>query len=77
MGEELARLQWTRDDLATRQKSHHAKLALAARLRRETTLSMKQIAELVHLGKPKGARTHMHKFMNGAPPETPQIQLDI
>jgi hypothetical protein len=53
-----------------------AKLALAARLRRETILSVKRIAERLRLGKPKGARTNLHKFMN---PRTdiPQIQLEI
>jgi hypothetical protein len=46
-----------------------------ARLRQETTLSVKQIAELVHLGKPKGARSNLHKFMNGAAMQAPQSQL--
>jgi hypothetical protein len=41
--------------LAARQKSDPTKLALAARLRQETMLSVKQIAERVELGKPKGA----------------------
>ena len=75
--EELARLRWTREDLATEQKSHPIKLALAARLRQETTLSVKPIAERLHLGKPKGARTNLHKFMNNSHVETAQIQLDI
>ena len=34
--------------------------ALAARLRRETTLSIKQIAERLTLGKPKGAKSNLH-----------------
>jgi hypothetical protein len=55
------------NDLVTQQKSHPSKLALAARLRRETTLSVKQIAALLHLGKPKGARTNLHKFMHVQP----------
>ena len=41
VAEDLARLRWTQDDLVTRQKSHPEKLALAARLRQETTLSVK------------------------------------
>lgn len=77
LAEELARLQWTRNDLATQRKSHPVKLALAARLRQETTLSVKQIAERLHLGKPKGARTNLHKFMNNSRADAPQIQLDI
>ena len=46
----------------------------AAKLRQETTLSMKQIAESLHLGKPKGARTNLHKFMNN--PQAGTLQLD-
>jgi len=45
VAEELARLQWTQSDLTKRPKSHPAKLALAARLRQETTLSVKEIAD--------------------------------
>ncbi len=39
-------------------------------------LLVKRIAERLHLGKPKGARTNLHKFMN---PRTdiPQIQREI
>jgi REP element-mobilizing transposase RayT len=75
--EELARLHWTPNDLLARQRSDPAKLALAARLRQETTLSIKEIAERLHLGKPKGAKTNLHKFMNNPQTEGPQIQLDI
>ena len=42
---ELVRLNWTSEDLTGRAKSDPLQLALAARLRRETTLSIKQIAE--------------------------------
>ena len=74
LGEELARLHWTHEDLAAQKKSHPIKLTLAARLRQETTLSVKQIAELLHLGKPKSARTNLHKFMNKS--HTEMAQLD-
>ena len=76
VAEELTRLRWTRDDLAARQKSDPAKLALAARLRQKTTLSLKQIAERVGLGKPN-ARTNLHKFMNRSETASPQPQLDL
>src|SRR5271157_3946925 len=56
---ELARRRWALDDLAARQKSDPTNLALAARLRQETTLSVKRIAEGLRLGKPKGARTNL------------------
>ena len=68
------RLHWSHEDLATRHKSHPIKLTLVVRLRQETTLSVKQIAELLHLGKPKSARTNLHKFMNKS--HTEMAQLD-
>ncbi len=77
VAEELARLNWTEKDLEARPKSDSLKLALAARLWQQTTLSVKQIAERLHLGKPKGARTNLHKFMNGSPTDDPQAQLGI
>ncbi len=77
VAEELARLQWTASDLAMRPRSHPSKLALGARLRQETTLSVKQIAERLYLGHPKGARTNLHKFLNGPAVDTPQMQLEI
>jgi putative transposase len=75
--EELVRLKWTEEDLVARPKSDSLKLALAARLRQQTTLSVKQIAERLHLGKPKGARTNLHKFMNNSPADDRQNQLGI
>jgi len=56
--------------------SDPTKLALAARSRRETTLSVKQIAVRLHLGKPKGARSNLHKFMNGSRIKPSPIQMD-
>ncbi len=57
IGEELKRLGWTEGELAARRKSDPLKLALAARLRKETTLSLKAIAGRVHFGAAKGANT--------------------
>jgi len=48
IAEELTRLNWTEQDLAARPKSDSLKLALAARLRQQTTLSVKQVAERLH-----------------------------
>ncbi len=64
VAQELRRLGWTEKELQTRRKSDAVKLALAARLRRETTLSIKAIAELVHLGSSKSANTNLHRWMN-------------
>jgi hypothetical protein len=33
--------------------------------------------ELLHLGKPKGASTNLHKFMNAPATDSPQFQLGI
>ena len=66
----------TAEELVARQKSDPAKVALAARLRQETTLSVKRIAERLGLGKPKGARTNLHRFMNRSETECPPTQLD-
>jgi REP element-mobilizing transposase RayT len=73
VGEELARLGWTEAILATERKNAPEKLALAARLRKETTLTIKQIAARVHLGTSKGANANLHRFMqtNRPRPETP------
>ena len=74
VGEELRRLGWTEEDLARRRKSDPDKLALAARLRRETMLSVKQIARRVGLGTSKGANTNLHRWMQGpGRTETPTI----
>jgi len=63
--------------LAARRKSGPTKLALAACLRLETTLSIKQIVERVGLGKPKGARTNLHNLMSRAETSSPQTQLKL
>ncbi len=65
------------EDLIRRPKSDPLKLALAARLRRETTLSIKQIAGRLNLGKPKGAKSNLHKWMKGPPDDALQPKLDI
>ena len=52
-------------------------MAVAARLRQETTLSIKQIAQSLGLGRPKGARSNLHKFMNRPEPEGPPNQLQL
>ena len=63
LAEELGRLGWTEQELEARRKSDPAKLGIAARLRKETTLSIKAIAGLVHLGTSKAANTNLHKWM--------------
>ena len=76
--EELARLGWTGDELERRPKSDPAKLAIAARLRKETTLSIKRIATRAHLGTSKSANARLHKWMGtSSKPNPAQGQLGI
>ncbi|MGH9352006.1 MAG: transposase, partial [Terriglobia bacterium] len=50
IGEELKRAKWRASDLKEYPKSHQVKMAIAARLRRETTLTIREIAKRVHMG---------------------------
>ena len=54
-GKELCRLRWQETDLVSRPKHDPGKVQIALRLRRETTLSVKQIAQHLHFGTPKSA----------------------
>ena len=60
---ELKRMAWTEADLAIRRKSDPGKLAIAARLRQETTLPLKRIAARVQLGTSKSANARLHEWM--------------
>ena len=61
--EELKRLRWTERDLRHRRKSDPGKWQIAARLRRETILSLKSITARVGLGSSKSANTSRHAWM--------------
>jgi len=61
--EELKRRGWKEGELAARRKNDPEKLAMAARLRRETTLSIKAIAARVHLGTSKSANATLHRHL--------------
>jgi REP element-mobilizing transposase RayT len=61
--EELQRLGWRESDLSGQPKSAAGKPALAARLRRETTLPLKWIAARVNLGSTKSANAKLHLWM--------------
>ena len=77
VGEELRRLGWSESDLASRPKSDPAKLAIAARLRHETTLSIKAIALRAHLGTSKSANARLHQWMVKPAPADPQPHLSL
>ena len=65
IAEELQRQGLQQADLLARRKSDAVKLEIAARLRRETTLSTKAIAGRVHLGSSKAANRSLHSYMRG------------
>jgi len=58
--EELCRLGWEERELISRRKSDPAKLAIAARLRKKTTL--KGIAVRLHLGTSKSANIRLNQW---------------
>ena len=67
LGEELGRLGWTESELARRRRNDPGKMAIAVRLRRETTLSVKAIAGRVHLGTSYTANKRLHLAMRAEP----------
>lgn len=72
--EELKRLGWKEPDLKSRRRNDPDKLAMAARLRRETTLTIKAIAARVGLGTSKGANANLHRHMQ-AGTQTPTAKV--
>ena len=65
-------------DLLGGRKTDAAKLELAARLWRETTLSTKAIAAQVHVGSSKAANRSLHTYMHrGVAASANQGQLRI
>ena len=65
IAEELAGRDWTEADLARCLRSDPGKLAIAARLRSETTLPVKAIAARVQIGTTKGAKSLLHHLAPG------------
>jgi hypothetical protein len=62
IGEELRRLGWTERELQERPKSDLAKLAVAARVRRETTLTLGWLAVRLHLGSWKSFTAKLRRW---------------
>ena len=63
VAEELRRLGWNTQELVRRAKNDPGKLAIAVRLRRETTLSIKAIAARLYLGTYNTANARLHQAM--------------
>ncbi len=68
--EELERLGWAEDELGGRRKGHRAKVMLARRLRQETTMSLKWIAQRLQMG----SWTYVSNLSNEPPSLHPQAQ---
>jgi putative transposase len=71
IAEELRRRGWNQAELLARRKSDPGKLAIGARVRQETTLSIKAIAARLHLGTSKGTNSNLHRWMRGGHAENP------
>ena len=63
ISEELAHLGWTESKLLSKRKNASEKLAIAARVRKETTLTIKQISSRLAMGTSKGANMNLHRFL--------------
>ena len=60
IGEERRRRGWEEEALQRRAKSDPEKLAIADRLRRETTPRLRQVAERLHVGSSKSLNNKPH-----------------
>jgi len=70
MGRGLERLGWDEVQLRARPKGHRSKVRLARRLRQETTMSLKWIAERLQMG----TWTYVSNLLNAPPQTQPQAQ---
>jgi hypothetical protein len=57
-----------KDELEHRAKSDPAKLAIAARLRRKTTLTIREIAKLLYMGKAESLNSKLHHWRKAHEP---------
>ena len=62
------RLGWEEDQLRARRKGHRSKVKLARRLRQETTMSLKWIAQQLQMGN----WTCVSELLNEPPETQPQ-----
>ena len=65
LSEELSRRGWTESDLSARRRSDPDKLAIAVRLRNETSLPVKWIGARVQIGTVKRAKSVRHRSGRG------------
>ena len=67
---------WKERDLIVGRKSDAGKLAIAGRLRRETTLTIGKIAQRLHLGSSKSANARIHEWMRAQAKESVNENLN-
>jgi hypothetical protein len=60
LAEACQKTDWQVQAIAIRRKNDPGKLAIAGRLRKETTLTIQSLAERVHLGSSKSANARRH-----------------
>jgi putative transposase len=60
IAEELKRLKWKEAELKETPKTHPKKLTVAGRLRRETTLTIREIAQRLHMGSWKSLNNRLY-----------------
>ena len=68
--EEIEGLGWNEDELRARREGHRPKVRLARRLRQETTMSLKWIAQRLRMG----SWTYVSNLLNEQPQTHPQAQ---
>jgi len=64
ISEEMLRLGWKESDLACRLKNDPGKLAMAARVRKETVLPIKWIAARLQMGSSKSVKSMLHQWLH-------------
>lgn len=77
IAQELQQRGWGEGDLLARAKSDKTKLEIAARLRRETTLTIKAIAARLNLGTSKAANIRLHAATDPSASTANQPQLAL
>jgi hypothetical protein len=75
--DELKRLKWPQQELRQRPKSDSAKLAIAARLRREKTLTLRWIAARLHAGTWKSLNAKLHRWRKINEPDENRSRLSF
>ena len=79
IAEELRRRNWSQAQLVERRECDPEKLAVAVRLRQQTSLTIKAIAGRLHLGSTRNASERLREYLRGraAPVACQQLPLGI